>query len=319
MAGFLKSLFERWHNGKLKKGILPIKGLAVSALLVLAFLTQILSGCTGKALRVLDPQILASFEVTGEHWYIVPESALSPDGKYMAVVNRGSQRYELLAVALEGSEPEMIAIESVDRQWISNNFFAYRPLAWASDERLIYAKHGWQKGGIHEGQRGLAIMAANIKDKAIEEIYFMELPLGCYLRDQAYVPQKDKVYLAVRQATGNSIWEMDLKTNELRLIKDRLPTYDGLFYAKISPDGSCYVYNLYEEDRNGIFILDVTTGEERPLLPNGDTMSFYRTGHLTVATWQHTQWIGCPAPRGFHGRTTRCFQEKTVPSRYLPE
>ncbi|QUL98210.1 MAG: PD40 domain-containing protein [Candidatus Fermentithermobacillus carboniphilus] len=269
-----KGAFIKWLSFK----GLPGKGLTARVLATVILIAGVISGCARpfwKTSRTLSPHVLSSFEVSGGYWISSPDSSISPDGKKMVIVKGDSKRYELVVMALEGSGPNMAVVDSVDRQWTADNFFAYVPLAWASDSRLIYARHGWQKDGAHAGKRGLSIVAANIADKSTEEIYFVELPQGCYLRDQAFIPGKGKIYMTLSQTTGNSIWEIDVKTGKMRLVKDGLPVYGDLFQAKISPDGSHYVYSLYEEGRAGIYILDVATGEERPLLPSGDTMSFY--------------------------------------------
>ena len=66
------------------------------------------------------------------------------------------------------------------------------------------------------------------------------------------------------------------KGKTARAVKEGLPTYDGLFYSRLSPDASAYVYELHEAaSEHGIYLLETATGVQKPFALNGDTLSFY--------------------------------------------
>lgn len=57
-------------------------------------------------------------------------------------------------------------------------------------------------------------------------------------------------------------------------LRQNLPSYDGLFYPRLSPGGTHFVYELWEPKQSGIYVLDTASGAETCLAPRGDTMSF---------------------------------------------
>jgi dipeptidyl aminopeptidase/acylaminoacyl peptidase len=179
----------------------------------------------------------------------------------------------MVALSLDpATGKEARVLHSVDRNWTSNHLFGYYPLGWVSDTRCLFAIQGWQNTGPHRGKRGVAILAGDVgvEPATAEEVAFISLSQGL-LNSGLMVPERGKAYLH----TPKVIWEYDPATNKIRQVKGDLPNYDGLFFPRPSPDGRYYVYDLREKDAHGVYLLDTETGQQKPILPTGETMSFY--------------------------------------------
>ncbi|MEW6276795.1 MAG: hypothetical protein AB1556_17010, partial [Bacillota bacterium] len=55
---------------------------------------------------------------------------------------------------------------------------------------------------------------------------------------------------------------------------DKTPSYDGFFYPRLSPAGDSCVYELWEPDQKGIFLLSLENGREKALALNGENWNF---------------------------------------------
>lgn len=231
---------------------------------------------------VPEAKLVKSWEVDGSIWYGDPRGLISPDEKHLIVHLTGDDGIRLVAFSLDGSEPRGVALHAADKKWIQNYAFGYRPLGWITDKQFIFAAFGWQNSGPHKGKRGVALLVGDVEKGSSEEVAFVGLPEGLLWR-ATFLREKNKAYFHV----SGAIWEYDATRRALKRIKGDLPTYDRLFFPKLSPTGDHFVYELHEPGENGIFILDTATSEERPLLPNGETMSFYpswsRDGKLVAA------------------------------------
>ncbi|MGE5484317.1 MAG: hypothetical protein ACM3X4_04775 [Ignavibacteriales bacterium] len=213
-----------------------------------------------------------SYEIEGELWTINFKETMSPDGRWVLATQTDTAGVKMVALPLDGAAGDPRILHSADRAWTSNNVFGYYSLGWLSGTQCLFATQGWQNTGPHKGQRGVAIFAGDVaKDPAsVEEVGFIALPDGS-LNSGILIPERKKAYLHVPR----TIWEFDAANNRLRQVKSDLPSYDGLFFPKPSPDGRYYVYDIREDDAYGIYLLDTETGQQRPLLPAGETMSFY--------------------------------------------
>lgn len=218
---------------------------------------------------VLNPKVTLTKQLAGDIYTREAGQAISPDGKYMLVQQRTSDGTQIVAVSLMGETDQDVTFEAVGFEESSSNYAWLLPIGWTSSTTCVFTESGKQNDGAHQGKDGVLVMSANVETGQTEEIGFIELEAG-YLHDATYVEDRAKVYLHVTR----QLWEVDLNQGTLRLVKDELPTYDGLMYVRISPTGEYAVYDLHEEDKNGLYILDIGTGEERPLLPTGETLSF---------------------------------------------
>ncbi|HHY38831.1 MAG TPA: hypothetical protein GX507_07910 [Clostridia bacterium] len=226
-----------------------------------------------KETRV-KPHLVKSYEVPGQLWSVNPDLAISPDGKYLLTIRNDSTGAKAVVLPIsDRASMDMggITLHSVDKDWMEEHMFGYYPLGWINDTECIFVAQGWQYKGPHEGKYGTAFFVGDVKKGSSEEMTFIDLPEEAYLSFGTFIPQTGEAYVQVK----GEIWAYDTKERSLRLVKKSLPIYDGLFNPKISPDGRYFVYEKYEEDRKGIFLLDTATGSEKPLLLSDETMSFY--------------------------------------------
>lgn len=240
-----------------------------------------MAGCSPQETTpvvIVEPQLIVETAVEG---FIVnsdlSEHLVSPDGSYfLAVRNDGLGSY-LGVFPIDVVDEEAsgeIPVESVSREWLLASSFSYWPLGWTSDTEFVYAKVGWQPAGTHKGERGVALVVGrfdrNSGTVSADEEAFFELPYRDSVLRTLFLPERNQVYLN----NNTTIWRFDVAQRQLAVLKSGLPDY--VYRQPVpSPDGNYYVYELNEKDKSGVFIFDTTTLEERPLLPNGDTMSFF--------------------------------------------
>ncbi len=214
---------------------------------------------------ILEPKVVAELPLEGGFWNQEPAQAISPDGKYILGEQRNSSTVGIMAISLGSGEN--VTFASVAAEWASQHYAWYYPAGWVSSEKCVYLALGEGQG---EGQdkRGVGIMTGDVDTGKVEESAFIELSAGEF-HEATVINGKSKVLIHV---TG-ALWEYDMANGSLRKVKDNLPIYDGLFYLAISPTGEHAAYRIVG-DHGGLYVLDTSTGEERLLLPNGDTMSF---------------------------------------------
>lgn len=213
-------------------------------------------------------QEVASFEVDGEIRRAYEAEAIPPGGEYVLAVLSGDSGMSVAAISLDGSGG-VRTLHSVDRAYLQRAAFGYRPLGWLSDTCYAFAIIGWQNFGPNKGRHGVAVLTGDLESGQSREVAFIPVPQGVF-RSAAFERETGKAQFSVTSA----IWECDVDTGETRLIKGGLPIYDGLFRCRRSPDGRYYVYELFEKGATGMFILDTETGDQKPLLPRGETWSY---------------------------------------------
>jgi hypothetical protein len=250
----------------LKRVVLPVFVLAI-----------ILAGCSkqipadqtsaGTEL-VLDPKPAVTKKLSGDLFTYHPGQVISPGSDYLLAEQSDDDGFHLVAVSLKEDTAGDVVLNTVSNQ-DSGGFTRQMPGGWTSPTTCVFLVYGKQVQGPNAGKHGVAIMLGDLTVPKTEELAFIELETGRYY-SATFAEDDAKVLLHVSKA----LWEYDLKSESLRLVKDDFPTYDGLFTVRISPSGQYAVYELHEEDREGIYILDIATGEERPLLPTGATKSF---------------------------------------------
>lgn len=244
------------------------------SLLLLSALT--LSGCFGGDQRkkppvsaVFDPEIRAEFQLDEWAWAERPDHVISPDGKYALLGLYGESGQDIAAIPLDVDDHRPIVMYSAPRGWTDQSALQYRTLGWSADGKPLFVAAGWQNQGPNTGKRGIALLSGDLTKAAAEEIAFLDLPQG-ELHTATYVESRSKVFLVV----SGAIWAYDMNGKKLEKVKVDLPTYDGLFYARISPDGKYFVYELHEESKSGVYLLNAESGVETALLQRGETMSF---------------------------------------------
>lgn len=222
----------------------------------------------------VKPHLVKSYEVPGQVWSVNPNRAISPDGKNLLAVRYDTDGTEIVVLPISDAgtaNPGGLVLHSVDNESIQERMFGYYPLGWISTTECIFIVQGWQNQGAHKGKCGVALFVGDVEEGSSEETTFIDLPEEGYLGSGTLVPEAGKAYVYADEG----IWAYDIRERVLTLLKGGLLTYDGLFNPKISPDGRHFVYEIYEDDKRGIFLLDTATGSEKPLLPLGETMSFY--------------------------------------------
>ncbi len=254
---------------------------------LLALILTSLVGCTPAApnmVTVVDPTELALLEFKGQ-WVTTDKSkCVSPSGKYLLAAIQGTATETMSAIPLparsEGenitpvtSLGESINFYSVDTSWTKNNLVQWLPVGWLSEEKCVFVVHGWFDQGEHQGERGTCVMIGDLAQNLTSPIAFIESPVQGKTVDDLVLSDAGKLILRI----SNDIWTVDVESGEKTLLRDDFPDYGTLFYLAISPKGDYAVYNLNQDDKLGVFIMDLATGEEKPLLPAGDTLSFYPT------------------------------------------
>ncbi|MGE5542347.1 MAG: TolB family protein [Bacillota bacterium] len=213
-------------------------------------------------------------KVDGWIWTANPRQAISPRGDYALLVRRAASGDAVIAMPLGAGDDGVVTLHTADAVWIREHSPEYNPehypLGWIDDTRCLFAIYGHQSTGPHQGERGVSIWMGDVNLASSKETAFIPLAEGLF-KSGRLISQKGKAYLHVTAA----IWEYDVRKDGLRVVSGGMPTYDGLFRPRLSPDGRYYAYDLHEQRGNGVHVLDAGTGTEMALLLNGETASFY--------------------------------------------
>ena len=230
-------------------------------------------GVSGGSPQV-KPELVRSASILGAASLPPNMDPVSPDGQYAAVVRTTPQGMDLAAVSLWDADVQK-TLHSVSKDHLSQCAFSYVPLGWTGDTELLFAIFGWQNSGPHEDMRGIAILKGDVADSSSTEEAFLELaydfPLK-YLIAAKFTPASGKAFFAI---TG-AIWEYDLAQARFSLVRDGLPIPESTYcYPEFSPDGRYCVYGVRDGHRDGVYLLDLNSGEETPLATDGDFAYFY--------------------------------------------
>jgi hypothetical protein len=204
---------------------------------------SILAGCTPKPpvkQMVLDPKIVKS--LSANYWVAsdAAGTAISPDSKYVLLVQGGPENRVVAAVPLASDNQKDVSLYSVSNSYLESSSLDFIPVGWLSNTQVVFLAVGWQAQGPSKAKRGVAILTGDISKGSSEEMTFIPLDEG-YVHNVKYLPDSGKVLLDVTQA----IWAVDVKSKSAKLVKGGLPTYDGMFAARLSPDSSAYIYQLH--------------------------------------------------------------------------
>jgi len=211
---------------------------------------------------------LASFAVSGGMIGHMPGNMFSPDGRMIAFQAARQGRGEAIwAMLLDGSAGNLLA-ETGGKEHAAGTL-VLRLLGWSKDGRVFFARQGTQPDGPHQGERGLSIRVAQ-PGAEVREISWLAVPSGI-VNQVDFFPEKESIFIHI---TG-SLWRVNIVDGRNTSLKEGLPSYDGLFYPRLSPTGDYYSYELNEQGRNGIFSLNTATGEEIALARNDENFNFY--------------------------------------------
>ncbi|RJQ24971.1 MAG: hypothetical protein C4589_11965 [Peptococcaceae bacterium] len=200
--------------------------------------------------------------------YAQPGAFFSPDGRWIAFsAVQNSKMQGLWALALDGSSGKLLV--QVEEKERSAGTLILRLLGWTPDNRVVFTRQGTQPDGTHQGKRGISIRVAAPEQGEAQEAAWLPVPTGM-VHQVEFLPAQGKVFVHV---TG-ALWAIDLDRGEKKLLRDKLPSYDGLFSPRLSPTGDYYVYELFEPHNKGIYLLNTGDGKEKALAPAGETWNF---------------------------------------------
>lgn len=205
---------------------------------------------------------------SGQVDYFRGDELFSPDlgwAAFSGTVNGFGQG--LWVFALDGSDARLI--EKIQGEDFESGDFRLWLLGWDKSGNLIYAVSGRFKEGEHQGEEGLLFKKYNPGSKDTREIG--RLPLkGGYWSRMMFNRTQNLVFVDL----VNEIWKIDVAEGAISPLKKGFPSYDGLFYPRLSPLGDYFAYEKYEPDVPGIYILDTKIGEEKLLASGEEVMRF---------------------------------------------
>ncbi|MEW6183292.1 MAG: hypothetical protein AB1500_08965 [Bacillota bacterium] len=218
---------------------------------------------------------LASFTVKDGTFGYSRGRLISPDGCWIAFeATKEGRTQGLWVAALDGSAGRLLC--RVGEKEHADGTLLIQMLGWTEDGRVVFTRQGTQPDGEHKGQRGISLRAASPGGGEAQEAGWLPVAHGT-VRQVEFLPERDGVFVHV--SGPGSLWRLDVNSGQRTLLADELPSYDGLFLPRLSPAGDCFLYELYEQDKKGIFRLGIDgsgeKGEERPFAPSGDSWNFY--------------------------------------------
>lgn len=201
------------------------------------------------------------------------DHTLSPDGRWAVILStQGGKKAELWLYPVDEGKGRLVA--SINEKDYQAGSLLLRSLGWTQDNELVFTRQGTQPEGIHKGQRGLVFFTVRVDDPQSSPQEAAWLPTGSAHVNEVY---PDLAHDRVFVHTGRTIWRVSLDGSEPLALRRNLPSYDGLFYPRLSPGGTHFVYELWEPKQSGIYVLDTASGAETCLAPRGETMSFAPT------------------------------------------
>ena len=258
---------------------------AIRFLVFVGVTLSLLSGCATpeepepKTVTILEPAEVLKFSFDGQLVTTSKDRSISPDGKYLLAAVLGDRADRMMAIPISGGgdnptqDPVSLAVSlyEVDTSWTRHNLVQWFPLGWLSDSECVFAIHGWQGTGPHKGKRGTAIYTADIETGNSSLISYVDVPEQGKVIEEAVLAEGGKIYMRI----AGQFAEFDLESKSYRLIRDDLPMYYGISVVAMSPKGDQIVCSVYGEEKSGVYIFDVASGDEKPLVETGQSLSFY--------------------------------------------
>ncbi|TYP56159.1 TolB family protein [Thermosediminibacter litoriperuensis] len=207
----------------------------------------------------------------GDVDYYKGDELISPDFRW-ASFSAAEEDFGqgLWVFALDGSRAQLV--ERIQGEDFETGAVRVWLLGWDDGDNLIYAVSGKFKEGEYEGREGLLFNKFNPESGEKKEIGRLPLKDGYWSR-MMFIRAKNTVFVDLI----TEIWKINVAKGGISPLKRGLPSYDGLFFPRLSPGGDHFTYEKYEPEGNGIYILDTTTGEEKLLVKGGEVMHFSPT------------------------------------------
>lgn len=196
----------------------------------------------------------------GPFFGILPQLEWSPDGKKLALSGY-RDGYGIWILDYDSGRLERVL--TIEPPPPEEGFLSLQLLGWSPEgEKLYYAVDGPQTSGPYSGSNGIFI--GRIEEMSAREVAW--LPGGQIGLGQLKLTADG--YLLVHR-TGE-LWRIDGETGEKGLVRRGLPQRNGLFQVSFSPTGRYVVYYQVVDDKNGLFLLDTRTGQEKQIIASAD-------------------------------------------------
>ncbi|NLG87301.1 MAG: hypothetical protein GX489_08815 [Firmicutes bacterium] len=203
---------------------------------------------------------------SGDIRWISPKD-ISLDGNQLAIIANDNQYETLWIYSLANQEGK--SVYSIPAAEVSAGRLVLITVDWTKDDKLVFARQGTQPDGTHEGKRGLLLLTADPESGTTQELSWLPNPES-YIKQILLNRESDLVLVHM----GDTLWQVPLSGASTKVVRTDLPRYDGLFFLQPSPEKAKFVYELFEPEKRGIYLLDVSTGTETCLAKAGDTFSF---------------------------------------------
>ncbi|KXG77558.1 Protein TolB [Fervidicola ferrireducens] len=195
----------------------------------------------------------------GQVDYFEGGELFSPDFKWAAFSGTENGFGQGLWIfALDGSDAKLI--EKIQGEDFESGNYRLWLLGWDSGGSLIYAV---------SGKEGLVFKKFDPENKKVKEVGCLPLEGGYWSR-MIFNRYQNSVFVDL----VSEIWKVDMAKETVSCLKKGLPSYDGLFYPRLSPVGDYFAYEKYEPDVPGVYVLDTKTGEERLLAGDNGVIRF---------------------------------------------
>jgi hypothetical protein len=192
---------------------------------------------------------------------------VSADGNYLALMTNDGDKENLWLYSVSDKEGKLVY--SIPASEVFAGRLVLVTIGWTENNRLVFARQGTQPDGDYQGKRGLLLLNADPESGTVEEVSWLSNPED-YIKQVLLDRQSNNVLVHM----GDSLSQLNLNDGSVKTLRTDLPRYDGLFFLQPSTDKTRFVYQFFEPDKRGIYLLDVATGEETCLARAGDTFSF---------------------------------------------
>ena len=239
---------------------------------------------TAPVARPKSPFLVA--DLTGIPLRTEPSAAMQIRQRQTLSPGGSSLLLALQEHTMSGPRSESVAAYSFTDQWKHPTVFfsagqdwakdynLVMPLGWVTDTSCLFLVGYRQVDGPHAGSQGISIRQGDLVTGKAEETGFIDRDSEV-LHSAAFLKDRGRAYLHVSGVTSGAIWEYDVKSQSLRVVRDDLPVTSALFQPDLSSQGTWFVCGGGEPGKAGVYLIDAATGEETWLLPARDAFGFY--------------------------------------------
>lgn len=193
--------------------------------------------------------------------YYLTDSFASSDNNYFPIVAEDPDNGIKLFLVSKDLR-SVFTVDSINKDLAQQGYLFYI-LGW-KDDTLYYMKAEGE-----EKEKGFSFYSFNTQNKNSKKLAFLNLE-NLYVGNFKFVPEKNRVILFV----PGKFLQIELDNGNISLLKSGLPSYDGLFYSRISPDGRFIAYSYLEPERRGIYVFDVENKKEQRVAISKDADYF---------------------------------------------